>query len=217
MTDIIVFGVGSAIIGDVEESLHRAGHRIVAGVCNRASASHLSEGTRELILDDLDADLVKLPYLVPLFGPRNREIAVGEARYRGFSQPFNLIDPSVATPRTLQLGEGIYINAGCSLGSRSNFESFVFVNRGASIGHHAHIEQFASIGPGVAIAGHVRIGRGVLVGVGATILPKVVVGANAVVGAGAVVTRDVPPGCLVLGNPARVVRRLGEDRGLEEL
>jgi maltose O-acetyltransferase len=33
------------------------------------------------------------------------------------------------------------------------------------------------------------------------------VGKNSVIGAGSVVTKDVPANCLVLGNPARVVRR----------
>jgi acetyltransferase-like isoleucine patch superfamily enzyme len=41
-------------------------------------------------------------------------------------------------------------------------------------------------------------------------MPGVVIGDGAIVGAGAVVTKTVPPGCLVAGNPARIVRRGGE-------
>jgi acetyltransferase-like isoleucine patch superfamily enzyme len=42
---------------------------------------------------------------------------------------------------------------------------------------------------------------------GAIIPPGVTVGAGAVMAAGAVVRREVPPGALVAGNPARVVRQ----------
>jgi len=38
--------------------------------------------------------------------------------------------------------------------------------------------------------------------------PGVTIGANTVVGAGAVVTRDLPPGVLAVGVPARVIRSL---------
>jgi UDP-2-acetamido-3-amino-2,3-dideoxy-glucuronate N-acetyltransferase len=48
------------------------------------------------------------------------------------------------------------------------------------------------------------------VGAGAIVLPGVTIGERAMVGAGAVVTRDVPPDTVVVGNPARVVRRLEE-------
>lgn len=47
--------------------------------------------------------------------------------------------------------------------------------------------------------------RGASIGSNATILAGVVVGARALVGAGAVVTRDVAPGTIVAGNPARLV------------
>lgn len=50
--------------------------------------------------------------------------------------------------------------------------------------------------------------RGASIGANATILPGVTVGSLAMVGAGSVVTRDVPPEVLVLGNPARVARKL---------
>ena len=53
------------------------------------------------------------------------------------------------------------------------------------------------------LAGPVRLERGVWLGAGAIVLPNVTIGAGAIVGAGAVVTRDVPPGAIVVGNPAR--------------
>ncbi len=52
----------------------------------------------------------------------------------------------------------------------------------------------------------IRIGDHVWIGLGATILKGVTIGDGAVVAARAVVTRDVPPGALVAGVPARVIR-----------
>jgi acetyltransferase-like isoleucine patch superfamily enzyme len=49
---------------------------------------------------------------------------------------------------------------------------------------------------------------GASIGSGATILSKVSIGENAIVGAGAVVTKDVPADAIVVGNPARVLRKL---------
>jgi acetyltransferase-like isoleucine patch superfamily enzyme len=48
------------------------------------------------------------------------------------------------------------------------------------------------------------------IGANATLLPGVVVGRNALVGAGAVVVRDVPDGTVVVGNPARVIKKVAD-------
>jgi UDP-2-acetamido-3-amino-2,3-dideoxy-glucuronate N-acetyltransferase len=48
------------------------------------------------------------------------------------------------------------------------------------------------------------VGRRASIGSGAVIMCGVRIGEGALVGAGAVVTRDVPPGAVVVGNPARV-------------
>jgi len=48
--------------------------------------------------------------------------------------------------------------------------------------------------------------RGASIGSGAVILCGIEIGARAMVGAGAVVTHDVPPGAVMAGNPARLLR-----------
>jgi acetyltransferase-like isoleucine patch superfamily enzyme len=52
----------------------------------------------------------------------------------------------------------------------------------------------------------VRIGRRCFIGGGAVILPGVTIGDQTIVGAGSVVMEDVPSRCMVVGNPARILR-----------
>jgi len=56
---------------------------------------------------------------------------------------------------------------------------------------------------------------GASIGSGATILSNVVIGEHAIVGAGSVVTRDVPAHAVVAGNPARVLRVLSAEPGIQ--
>ena len=50
--------------------------------------------------------------------------------------------------------------------------------------------------------------KGASIGSGATILCNITIGENSIIGAGSVVTKDVPPDCIVVGNPAKVKRPL---------
>jgi maltose O-acetyltransferase len=52
------------------------------------------------------------------------------------------------------------------------------------------------------------IGDNVWLGGGVIVCPGVTIGTDTVVGAGSVVTRDLPPGVVAVGSPARVVREL---------
>lgn len=70
----------------------------------------------------------------------------------------------------------------------------------AVITHDASLNQHT----GQTRIGRVVVGKRVNVGVGATLLPGTVIGEDSVVGAGAVVHGRVPPGSLVIGNPAKI-------------
>ena len=60
--------------------------------------------------------------------------------------------------------------------------------------------------------GQVVIGDDVWIGANAVVLPNVSIGRHCVVAAGAVVTKDVPDGCVVAGVPAKIIKRLYENR-----
>jgi len=64
-----------------------------------------------------------------------------------------------------------------------------------------------------AIVHACTVGDECLIGMGATILDGAVIGAQSIVGANALVTQGtvIPPGSLVLGSPAKVVRALSPD------
>ena len=203
---VVIYGIGSPLLVDYEESLAKAGLEIYIAVENVPCKSWLTQGPPIVKPHSIGPAILALPFLVPLFTPGHRQIAVLEARRIGFGHSLNLIDISVSIPRTLTAEDGLYINSGCSFGAGSQFGEFVCINRGASIGHHVYLERFVSIGPCAVIGAMVRVNKGAFVGAGAIILPKIIIGENSVVGAGAVVTRNVPPHSLVLGNPARIVK-----------
>lgn len=98
--------------------------------------------------------------------------------------------------RRASIGKGFYIG---------HFGGIVIglcrVGENCSVHQHVHLEESVvdrlGMGP--------WIGDNVWIGVHARVRGRVRIGSNATVAAGAVVTQDVPDGCLVAGDPARVV------------
>jgi acetyltransferase-like isoleucine patch superfamily enzyme len=52
--------------------------------------------------------------------------------------------------------------------------------------------------------------EGASIGSGSTILANVTIGKGAIIGAGSVVTKNVPPNAIVIGNPAKILRKVQE-------
>ena len=50
------------------------------------------------------------------------------------------------------------------------------------------------------------IGRRCFIGANAIIMCGVTIGDEVIVGSGAIVTKDVPPNCIVVGNPAKIIK-----------
>jgi UDP-2-acetamido-3-amino-2,3-dideoxy-glucuronate N-acetyltransferase len=122
---------------------------------------------------------------------------------------------SVVGPRSV-VGRGSTVDFGARVGARVLIQTGVYVTGGSVV------EDDVFLGPGVvttndhtmgrhprgeALAGPV-FRRACRVGGGAVLVPGVEIGAEAFVAAGAVVTRDVGEREVVIGVPARVLRRV---------
>ena len=58
--------------------------------------------------------------------------------------------------------------------------------------------------------GAIRIHENCFIGMRSILMPDIEVGPNSIIGAGSVVTHDVPPNCVIAGNPARIICSLDE-------
>ncbi|HEY8095470.1 MAG TPA: serine acetyltransferase [Methylobacter sp.] len=84
--------------------------------------------------------------------------------------------------------------------------------RNCSIGPNCYIGQQVKLKPADDTEKGPVIGEGVYIGAHARICGNVRIGNGATIGAGAVVAQDIPPYCMVLGNPGRITQRDYDNR-----
>ncbi len=116
----------------------------------------------------------------------------------------------------LGIGVGVWFgavlrgdNAAIEIGAGSNVQDNAVLH--VDPGMPLTVGAGVTIGHGAIVHG-CTLGDNVLVGMGAVVMNRVVVGADCLIGAAAVVTegRVFPPGSLIVGSPARVMRALTE-------
>lgn len=105
-----------------------------------------------------------------------------------------IIDDS--RPDLITIGKNVWITAGCQL-----------------LCHQRDLSEY-KVGQPVMDCplkyAPIVIKDGAHIGIGSIIMPGVTIGEGAVIGAGSVVTKDVPPYCVAVGVPAKVIRSFVE-------
>ena len=184
-------------------------HELRERMANRAEVRSLTKRCPGLHTDSTLK--VKLPQYIKC----GENVHIGEGSrllcwdsYRGerFENPPQItIGSGVRATRNLT----IQCASRITIGDNVLIASDVFMvdyNHGMSPLTDSYLENPLDRSDGITIEEGVWIGNNVI------ILPNVTIGRKSIIGAGAVVTRSIPPYCMAVGNPARVIRKYDSER-----
>lgn len=213
MTREIIFWGGTGQAKVLQELIEGTEFKLVALVDSRRISSPFPEIPLllgELGLDDwlrLHPAASRYACAVAVGGHRGADrIVLRTMLERRGMEAVTLIHRTAFVARGNGVGPGTQILAGANLCAGVSVGKSVIVNTAASVDHECILADGVHIGPGARLAGEVCVDERAFVGVGAIILPRIHIGHDAIVGAGAVVTKDVAPGTVIAGNPARKLR-----------
>ena len=132
-----------------------------------------------------------------------------------------MIHPTANIYESAQIGVGTKIGAFAEIGHKVVIGENCSIGYGVFIPENVIIKDNVFIGPAVVFTNDKNapskgkwrelpptiVEDGVSIGANATILPNIVVGTGAKIGAGAVVVRDVEPNSIMVGNPAKAIKK----------
>lgn len=200
-------GFGREILGLVTAGNSRGdGWQLRGFVDDRPSHNDLH------LLEEFKVPFLGNTMVLREIGPCSAVIAVGSnraraslaARLREFDIDFPyLVHPDATLGLGVVLGPGAVVAAGARLNTRVVLGAHAHVDQNVAVGHDAVFKDFARANPSACISGSTMLEEGCLVGAGATVLQGLTLGSWSVVGASGCVVKDVPPGVVVKGVPAK--------------
>ena len=113
------------------------------------------------------------------------------------------------------IGDDVSIHEYSMIFAHKNLE----IGRGTMVAPHSFITDFdhkfprpgykrALLKEESYVSVPTKIGKNVWIGTHSVVLKGVEIGDNVIIGAGSVVTKSIPGGCIAVGNPARVIKKL---------
>jgi sugar O-acyltransferase (sialic acid O-acetyltransferase NeuD family) len=118
-----------------------------------------------------------------------------------------IIHPTASVSKMSKLGYGTVVFQNVTVTSNARIGHHVIILPSTIISHDDVIGDFTCIAGGVCISGAVKIGQSCYLGTNSSIIDKVSVGDFCLIGMGSVVLSDVPDNAVMVGNPARFLRK----------
>jgi len=207
---IIIIGAGGHARAVYECLYHDKNFKVVAFIDNK-----IGEGT-ELIMG------------IPVYGPHSIVtefmkkgvkgfiIAIGKneirtSYFKKFKdmglEPINAIHSTASIGHNVKIGKGVVVGIGAIINTNAKIGDNSIVNTGAIIEHENIIQENIHICPGTSIAGRCVIKKNTFIGIGSVIKDYITIGENVIVGAGSVVLGNIPDNVVVIGSPAKIIKK----------
>ncbi|WP_288304965.1 acetyltransferase [uncultured Fusobacterium sp.] len=120
---------------------------------------------------------------------------------------YTAIHPTVVIGNMVTIEEGTVVMANVVINSYSKIGKHCILNTSCVIEHDNIIADYIHISPSATLCGKVRVDTCAWIGAGSRIKQGISIGENTVIGLGSVVLKNINKDCVVIGNPANILRR----------
>ena len=165
-------------------------------------------------------DCKRMPFtrVTELYSPDDTEviIAIGEPKQRerlynivvgcGYELG-NIIHDNAFISSHAKIGHGVVVQDGVIISSEAIVDDNVYINHRSMVGHDVVIGSNCQISANVVISGGAHVGETTFIGGMSCVRDHTNIGTHCIVSMGAAVLKDVCDYSIVMGNPARVIRK----------
>lgn len=146
-------------------------------------------------------------FLIAIANPRVRKDIYLKLVNIGVKKFPALVDHAANVGHSSSIGEGVIVFPGAIVTVNCKLGKFTIINKNCSVGHDAVISDFCTLAPLAMTGGHVQLSESVEIGASSCIRQGLRIGEYTKVGMGSTVVKDIGPDSIVVGNPAKPLKR----------
>lgn len=123
-----------------------------------------------------------------------------------------IVHPTASVSRMAKLVPGTVVFQNVTITSNVRVGKHVIILPNSVVSHDDIIGDYSCIAGGVCISGEVKVGKSCYLGTGSVIRGGVEIGDFCLIGMGSVVLGNIPGNSVIVGNPARFLRRTRKEQ-----
>ncbi len=143
-------------------------------------------------------------FIIATGEPFFREKLFEKVKADGYSFA-TIVAPTCIISESTRIGQGCVIRDYCQISVDVEIEEGCYLQGSVHIGHDCRCKRHSVLSSMVHMAGGVVVGERAYLSPGTLVKNEISIGDDAIVGMGSVVLRNVKPGKIVRGNPAKVI------------
>jgi sugar O-acyltransferase (sialic acid O-acetyltransferase NeuD family) len=118
-----------------------------------------------------------------------------------------IIHPTASISETASIGNGVVILQNVTIASNVKIGKHIIILPNSVVSHDDNIGDYSCITGGVCISGGVTVGKSCYLGTNCSIIENIEIGDHSLIGMGSVVLSDVKANSVMVGAPAKYVRK----------